>query len=68
MQDYRPVSFHQDCESRLGQFSARSKRLEQLPVRPIPQRPNLEKSVDVAEYRDMMAVCHRFDPSSLLSS
>ena len=32
--------------------------LEQLSVLPIPQRPSLEKSMIVAEYRGMMPVCH----------
>ena len=61
------MPFHQGRESRLGRFSPGAKLLEQLPVRPIPQRPGLEESVNVAEYRGVMAVCHLSDPPNVLS-
>jgi hypothetical protein len=56
------VSLHQNGEGRPGRFSPAAKFIEQLPVGPISQRSDLEESVNVAEYRGMMAVCHLSGP------
>ena len=67
VEDHWPVPFHQGRESGLGRFSPGAKLLEQLPVRPVPQRSDPEERLNVAEYRGMVAVCHRSAPPNALS-